>query len=152
MDLGTILAVVSLALQVVKLADSVIDSFDRIQNAPQELRDFRQAAVRLQRHLDFLRADTSSSPAGEFLHDDDAHEIEETLTLCKDLLQQQVNRQKENILVTSVIRGVWTIRNNQRLVKYKARIDAHYTQILVPSWLRSLRQVISTKVDRTLRN
>ncbi|KAJ4256722.1 hypothetical protein NW762_008818 [Fusarium torreyae] len=138
MDPGTVLAIVSLALQVVKLADSVIDSFDRIQNAPRELRDFRQAVVRLQRHLEFLKADTSSFPPGELLHDDDVHEIEETLTLCKDLLQQHINLQRENFLVTSVVRGVWTFRNNQKLVKYKTRIDAHYTQILVPSWLRSL--------------
>ncbi|KAF4967260.1 hypothetical protein FSARC_5172 [Fusarium sarcochroum] len=138
MDPGTILAIVSLALQVVKLADSVIDTFDRIQNAPRELRDFRQAVVRLQRHLEFLKADTSSFPPGELLHDDDIHEIEETLMLCKVLLQQHIDGQKKNPLVTSVVRGVWTFRNNQRLVKYKTRIDAHYIQILVPSWLRSL--------------
>ncbi|KAJ3541784.1 hypothetical protein NM208_g4440 [Fusarium decemcellulare] len=135
MDPGTIFGIVSLALQVIKLADSVIETFDRVQNAPRELRDFRQAVLRLQRHFDSLQADIS--PSADLLHEDDAFVIEETLTLCKDLLQQQVSRQNEN-KVTSVIRGVWSSRNSQKLVKYKARIDEHYTQILVPSWLRSL--------------
>ncbi|ENH73440.1 hypothetical protein FOC1_g10008928 [Fusarium oxysporum f. sp. cubense race 1] len=131
MDPGTILAVVSLVLQVIKLADQVIESFERLKNAPQELRDFRQSAVRLQRHLEALQNDVSYYSSANILHEDDVHEIEETLTLCKELLQQQVTSSK-GLVVTTVIRGVWTFRNNQKLVKYKTRIDAHYTQILVP--------------------
>ncbi|KAF9766686.1 hypothetical protein IL306_000873 [Fusarium sp. DS 682] len=115
MDPGTVLAVVSLVLQVIKLADQVIESFERLKNAPQELRDFRQSAVRLQRHLEALQTDISYHPSGDILHEDDVHEIEETLTLCKDLLQQQVNSPKGPV-VTTVIRGVWTFRNNQKLV------------------------------------
>ncbi|KAG7424930.1 hypothetical protein Forpi1262_v014137 [Fusarium oxysporum f. sp. raphani] len=137
MDPGTILAVVSLVLQVIKLADQVIESFERLKNAPQELRDFRQSAVRLQRHLEALQNDVSYYSSANILHEDDVHEIEETLTLCKELLQQQVTSSK-GLVVTTVIRGVWTFRNNQKLVKYKTRIDAHYTQILVPCWLSSL--------------
>ncbi|EXL92074.1 hypothetical protein FOIG_14740 [Fusarium odoratissimum NRRL 54006] len=137
MDPGTILAVVSLVLQVIKLADQVIESFERLKNAPQELRDFRQSAVRLQRHLEALQNDVSYYSLANILHEDDVHEIEETLTLCKELLQQQVTSSK-GLVVTTVIRGVWTFRNNQKLVKYKTRIDAHYTQILVPCWLSSL--------------
>ncbi|KAM0081944.1 hypothetical protein ACKRZS_005861 [Fusarium odoratissimum] len=129
MDPGTILAVVSLVLQVIKLADQVIESFERLKNAPQELRDFRQSAVRLQRHLEALQNDVSYYSLANILHEDDVHEIEETLTLCKELLQQQVTSSK-GLVVTTVIRGVWTFRNNQKLVKYKTRIDAHYTQIL----------------------
>ncbi|KAJ9415872.1 hypothetical protein QL093DRAFT_2104344 [Fusarium oxysporum] len=106
MDPGTVLAVVSL-----------------------ELRDFRQSAVRLQRHLEALQNDVSYYSLASILHEDDVHEIEETLTLCKELLQQQVTSSK-GLVVTTVIRGVWTFRNNQKLVKYKTRIDAHYTQIL----------------------
>ncbi|RSM01811.1 hypothetical protein CEP52_008321 [Fusarium oligoseptatum] len=128
------LGVVSLTFQVVSLVNSVIDSFDRIQNAPQELRDFRQGVVRLQRHFEFLGADVSGVPDLGFLHVDDATAIEETLTLCKDLLQQQVNRQEG--MVTKVVRGVWTLRNSQKLVKYKNQINDHYTQIILPSWLR----------------
>lgn len=139
MDPGTILAVVSLVLQVITLADQVIESFERLKNAPQELRDFRQSAVRLQRHLEALQNDVSYYPLADILHEDDVHEIEETLTLCKELLQQQVTSSK-GLVVTTVIRGIWTFRNNQKLVKYKTRIDAHYTQILVPCWLSSLRQ------------
>ncbi|KAI1014454.1 hypothetical protein LB504_012218 [Fusarium proliferatum] len=131
MDPGTILAVVSLVLQVITLADQVIESFERLKNAPQELRDFRQSAVRLQRHLEALQNDVSYYSLHDILHEDDVHEIEETLTLCKELLQQQVTSSK-GLVVTTVIRGVWTFRNNQKLVKYKTRIDAHYTQILVP--------------------
>ncbi|EWZ29819.1 hypothetical protein FOZG_16681 [Fusarium oxysporum Fo47] len=137
MDPGTVLAVVSLVLQVIKLADQVIESFERLKNAPQELRDFRQSAVRLQRHLEALQNDVSYYSLANILHEDDVHEIEETLTLCKELLQQQVTSSK-GLVVTTVIRGVWTFRNNQKLVKYKIRIDAHYTQILVPCWLSSL--------------
>ncbi|PCD26235.1 hypothetical protein AU210_012667 [Fusarium oxysporum f. sp. radicis-cucumerinum] len=137
MDPGTVLAVVSLVLQVITLADQVIESFERLKNAPQELRDFRQSAVRLQRHLEALQNDVSYYSLANILHEDDVHEIEETLTLCKELLQQQVTSSK-GLVVTTVIRGVWTFRNNQKLVKYKTRIDAHYTQILVPCWLSSL--------------
>ncbi|KAH7469877.1 hypothetical protein FOMA001_g14867 [Fusarium oxysporum f. sp. matthiolae] len=129
MDPGTVLAVVSLVLQVITLADQVIESFERLKNAPQELRDFRQSAVRLQRHLEALQNDVSYYSLANILHEDDVHEIEETLTLCKELLQQQVTSSK-GLVVTTVIRGVWTFRNNQKLVKYKTRIDAHYTQIL----------------------
>ncbi|KAG5752860.1 hypothetical protein H9Q69_008774 [Fusarium xylarioides] len=129
MDPGTILAVVSLVLQVITLADQVIESFERLKNAPQELRDFRQSAVRLQRHLEALQNDVAYYSLADILHEDDVHEIEETLTLCKELLQQQVTSSK-GLVVTTVIRGVWTFRNNQKLVKYKTRIDAHYTQIL----------------------
>ncbi|KAF4436101.1 hypothetical protein FACUT_6673 [Fusarium acutatum] len=120
MDPGTILAVVSLVLQVIKLADQVIESFERLKNAPQELRDFRQSAVRLQRHLEALQNDVSYYSLADILHEDDVHEIEETLTLCKELLQQQVTSSK-GLVVTTVIRGVWTFRNNQKLVKYKTR-------------------------------
>ncbi|KAF5554173.1 hypothetical protein FMEXI_2159 [Fusarium mexicanum] len=120
MDPGTVLAVVSLVLQVITLADQVIESFERLKNAPQELRDFRQSAVRLQRHLEALQNDVSYYSLADILHEDDVHEIEETLTLCKELLQQQVNSSK-GLVVTTVIRGVWTFRNNQKLVKYKTR-------------------------------
>ncbi|KAF5656057.1 hypothetical protein FCIRC_13802 [Fusarium circinatum] len=116
MDPGTVLAVVSLVLQVIKLADQVIESFERLKNAPQELRDFRQSAVRLQRHLEALQNDVSYYSLADILHEDDVHEIEETLTLCKELLQQQVTSSK-GLVVTTVIRGVWTFRNNQKLVK-----------------------------------
>ncbi|KAF4475861.1 hypothetical protein FAGAP_12544 [Fusarium agapanthi] len=120
MDPGTVLAVVSLVLQVITLADQVIESFERLKNAPQELRDFRQSAVRLQRHLEALQNDVSYYSLADILHEDDVHEIEETLTLCKELLQQQVTSSK-GLVVTTVIRGVWTFRNNQKLVKYKTR-------------------------------
>ncbi|KAM5383398.1 hypothetical protein ACJZ2D_002091 [Fusarium nematophilum] len=136
MDPGTILAIVSLGLQVIKLADSVIETFDRVQNAPQELRDFRQAVVRLQRHFELLKADSRSS-ATDFLDENDAHEIQDTLMLCEKLLQDHIELQKKN-LVNSVIRGVWTIRNNQNLVRYKDRIEKHYIQILLPCWLNSI--------------
>ncbi|KAF5988998.1 hypothetical protein FBULB1_1153 [Fusarium bulbicola] len=116
MDPGTVLAVVSLVLQVIKLADQVIESFERLKNAPQELRDFRQSAVRLQRHLQALQNDVSYYSLEDILHEDDVHEIEETLTLCKELLQQQVTSSK-GLVLTTVIRGVWTFRNNQKLVK-----------------------------------
>ncbi|KAF5639017.1 hypothetical protein F25303_7506 [Fusarium sp. NRRL 25303] len=115
MDPGTILAVVSLVLQVITLADQVIESFERLKNAPQELRDFRQSVVRLQRHLEALQNDVSYYSLQDILHEDDVHEIEETLTLCKELLQQQVTSSK-GLVVTTVIRGVWTFRNNQKLV------------------------------------
>ncbi|KAF5720988.1 hypothetical protein FMUND_3891 [Fusarium mundagurra] len=137
MDPGTVLAVVSLVLQVIKLADQVIESFERLKNAPQELRDFRQSAVRLQRHLEALQNDISYYSQAGILHENDVHQIEDTLTLCKELLQQQVTSSK-GLVVTTVIRGVWTFRNSQRLAKYKTRIDEHYTQILVPCWLSSL--------------
>jgi hypothetical protein len=149
MELGTVLAVVSLVLQVIKLADQVIESFERLKNSPQELRDFRQSAVRLKRHLEALQNDISYYPSGSILHEDDVHEIEETLTSCKDLLEQQVTSSKGPV-VSTVIRGVWTFRNNQKLVKYKTRIDAHYTQILVPCWLSSLRQACFTSSPQNM--
>ncbi|KAF5660753.1 copper amine oxidase 1 [Fusarium denticulatum] len=77
----------------------------------------------LQRHLEALQNDVSYYSLVDILHEDDVHEIEETLTLCKELLQQHVTSSK-GLVVTTVIRGVWTFRNNQKLVKYKTHIDA----------------------------
>ncbi|CAJ2510231.1 Uu.00g061310.m01.CDS01 [Anthostomella pinea] len=124
MDPGTVLAIVSLIIQVVSSADKVIQGFDHIQNAPRELRDFRAAVFRLQRNFETLQPSS--------LHADDLQPIEETLELCAHLFQQHDSVQSQG-MVNSVLRGTWSIRNNQKLTKYRYRIYEHYVTILIPA-------------------
>lgn len=135
MDPGTILAVVSLILQVAGGVEKVIQSFDRMQNAPQELRDFKKSIRRLERKFADFQKDVQTS--SDILHPEDIEEIEETLTLCASLFRKHEDRQGEGV-VNAVLRSMWSSSSNERLAKYKARIDEHYSTILVPGWVQLL--------------
>lgn len=135
MEVGTILAIVSLIIDVVGSVDKVIAGFDRFQNAPQELRDFMYSVKRLERKFDEFQKDVQTSTT--ILHPDDVEQIEETLTLCTSLFQKHEQRQREGLLNT-VLRSTWSTGNNEKLAKYKTRIDEHYSTILVPGWLQLL--------------
>lgn len=135
MDPGTILAVVSLVLQVAGGVEKVIQSFDRMQNAPQELRDFKYSITRLERKFADFQKDVQTS--SDILHSDDVEQIEDTLTLCVSLFRKHEERQGDGV-VNKVLRSMWSSANNEKLTKYKARIDEHYTTILVPGWVQLL--------------
>lgn len=135
MDPGTILAVISLILQVAGGVEKVIQSFDRVQNAPQELRDFKYSIKRLDRKFADFQKDAQAS--SDILHSEDVEQIEETLTLCASLFRKHEERQGEGV-VNAVLRSMWPSSNNEKLAKYKARIDEHYSTILVPGWVQLL--------------
>ena len=80
LGVGEILAITSLAIQVVAAVDKVILIFDRAQNAPDELRRFQSSVSRLQtyskqleKHLE-VSGPLINAPSG-------LDEIEETLYL-----------------------------------------------------------------------
>ncbi|PSS03183.1 hypothetical protein BD289DRAFT_478666 [Coniella lustricola] len=131
--IGTTLAVVSLVLQVAEYVDAVIAGFERIQNAPQELRDFKRSVKRLERQLDLLRA--HAHDPDDIFHLEDSEEIHETFTLCRSLFEHNEKHQNQS-LFSAIVRSTWSVRNNERLVKYKSRIDDHYLTILIPAWLK----------------
>ncbi|CAN8099215.1 unnamed protein product [Discula destructiva] len=135
MDPGTILAIVSLIVQVVGGVDKVIQSFDRMQNAPRELRDFSYSIKRLDRKFKDFQKDVEAS--SNILHSEDIEQIDETLTLCAALFRKHEERQREGV-VNVVLRSMWSSGNNEKLAKYKARIDEHYSTILVPGWVQLL--------------
>lgn len=135
MDPGTILAVVGLIFQVVGGIDKVIQSFDRMQNAPRELRDSRHSIRRLDRK--FIEFQKDVPAATDILHVDDIEQIEETLTLCAFLFQKHEERQRDGV-VNVVLRSMWSSGSNEKLAKYKARIDEHYSTVLVPGWVQLL--------------
>lgn len=140
MDPGTILGLVSLILQVIGGVDKVIQSFDRMKNAPQELRDFSHSIRRLDRKFQEFRRDVQAATA-PILYDGDIEQIEETLTLCASLFQKHEERQRQGV-VNLVLRGVWSSGNNEKLAKYTARIDRHYSTILVPGWTQLTLQLL----------
>lgn len=139
MDPGTILGLVSLILQVIGGVDKVIQSFDRMQNAPRELRDFSYSIKRLDRKFKDFQKDVQAST--DILHAEDIEQIEETLTLCASLFHRHEERQREGV-VNVVLRSMWSSGNNEKLAKYKARIDEHYSTILVPGWAQLSLQLL----------
>jgi hypothetical protein len=145
LDPGTILAIVSLAGQVIGGVTKVIGLFDSIANAPEELREFRVSASRLQRHFGAFQADLEAS-GSVLLHPEDVQEIEDTLTLCKELFTEHEEALRNQASLNGVFRATWTARSNGKLKRYKAKIDSHYQQILLPAWLNSMRLRYSTSI------
>lgn len=133
MDPGTVLGIVSLVFQVAEYVDKVIAGFERIQNAPQELRDFKLSVRRLGREFDLLQKHATSEDS--ICHWEDLEHIQETFILCEALFRNNEKHQNENI-ISAIVRSTWSARNNEKLVKYKARIDDHYLTIVIPAWAR----------------
>lgn len=129
--------IVALAIQVVELASKVVSTFQTLQNAPQELQEFYNSTQRLRQNCEALDADlkdTDIAPTPNEVHD-----IHETLTLCKVLFDDHEIRQRKVGVLNGVLRTTWPLMNNEKLVRYKARIDRHYMEIIVPLWLRCIR-------------
>jgi hypothetical protein len=150
-DPGTILAIVSLTGQVIGGVTKVIGLFDSISNAPEELREFRLSASRLQRHFTAFQADLEAS-GSPLLHPEDVQEIEETLILCNQLFTDHEDTLRNQASLNGVFRATWTARSNGKLTRYKDKIDSHYQQILLPAWMNSIRSrhpttVLNSKVN-----
>jgi hypothetical protein len=128
LDPGTILAVVGLIIQVAGSVDKVIVSFDRLQNAPQELRHFQTSVARLQRNFEIFKNNVASSE--ELFALEDIKEIKETLQSSEEFFNKYKEQRKG--IVTGVLRTTWSLRDNPELAKLKLRIDRHFSQILVP--------------------
>ena len=137
LDPGTILAIVSLAGQVIGGVTKVIGLFDSISNAPEELREFRVSASRLQRHFTAFQAELEASGSTP-LHPEDVEQIEDTLILCSQLFSEHEDALRNQADLNGVFRATWTARSNGKLTKYKAKIDSHYQQILLPAWVKSM--------------
>jgi hypothetical protein len=130
---GEILAITSLVLQVVAAVDKVILIFDRAQNAPDELRHFRNTLSRLQNNVNLLKAELKILTT---LPQSCLDEIEETLILCKDLF---VDYQTDQGSSSNPLRAIWSPRETSKLEKYQRRIDGHYLHIILPLWLATIR-------------
>jgi MoaA/NifB/PqqE/SkfB family radical SAM enzyme len=130
---GEILAITSLVLQVVAAVDKVILIFDRAQNAPDELRHFRNTLSRLQNNVNLLKAKLKILTT---LPQSCLDEIEETLILCKDLF---VDYQTDQGSSSNPLRAIWSPRETSKLEKYQRRIDGHYLHIILPLWLATIR-------------
>jgi hypothetical protein len=130
---GEILAITSLFLQVVAAVDKVILIFDRAQNAPDELRHFRNTLSRLQNNVNLLKAELKILTT---LPQSCLDEIEETLILCKDLF---VDYQTDQGSSSNPLRAIWSPRETSKLEKYQRRIDGHYLHIILPLWLATIR-------------
>jgi hypothetical protein len=130
---GEILAITSLVLQVVAAVDKVILIFDRAQNAPDELRHFRNTLSRLQNNVNLLKVELKILTT---LPQSCLDEIEETLILCKDLF---VDYQTDQGSSSNPLRAIWSPRETSKLEKYQRRIDGHYLHIILPLWLATIR-------------
>lgn len=84
--LGEILAITSLVLQVVGSVEKVIAIFDRVQNAPDELNQFRGSLLRLSGHFAVLQKLEDKGSVGISLSD--LHEVNDTLELCQKLFDE----------------------------------------------------------------
>jgi len=123
-------------MQVVSAVDAIIEIFEDAQNAPKDLRDFRLSAARLARHFAAFQADYEAH-GSTLLHIDDIEEIRETLVLCYQELQNQDDVRQGT--VSRTLRTFWPKQSNRRLARYKHRIDEHYQQILLPTWVELAR-------------
>jgi hypothetical protein len=130
---GEILAITSLVLQVVAAVDKVILIFDRAQNAPDELRHFRNTLSRLQNNVNLLKAELKILTT---LPQSCLDEIEETLILCKDLFMDYQTDQGSS---SNPLRAIWSPRETSKLEKDQRRIDGHYLHIILPLWLATIR-------------
>lgn len=137
MEVGTILAIVSLVGSIVGSVDKFISIFDSLQNAPKEVRDFRVSAARLQRHFTAFQASLEAS-GSTLLHSDDVQEIEETLILCGELFKEHEAAFTNQGVLNGVLRATWTVRSSQKLTRYNAKIYRHYQQIILPVWVASM--------------
>lgn len=132
---GEILAITSLVLQVVAAVDKVILIFDRAQNAPDELRHFRNSLSRLQNNVNLLKAELEIS--GSRLDPQSGlDEVEDTLVLCKTLF---VDYHMDQGSSGNPLRAIWSPRETSKLEKYQKRIEGHYVQIILPLWLATIR-------------
>lgn len=135
MDLGTILGIVSLAIQVVGSVDKAITIFEQSQAAPQELQNFKGSVFRFQRQFSIIKSawelQTRRSP---FIQPSDLLEIQDTLELCDNFFSNQAGP----LSTTAPIRGAFTSASLQKLNRLKTKIDDHYSNILMPFMLDSI--------------
>jgi hypothetical protein len=130
LGVGDILAITSLVLQVVAAVDKVIKVFEKAQNAPSELSQLRVSLVRLSRHFEMLRAEHEAT-GSSLIHKDDTDEIYVTLQCCKALFDDYDRARAK----TALHQVAWSTRYSTQLARYQARVDRHFTQILLPLWL-----------------
>jgi hypothetical protein len=133
--LGEILAITSLVVQVVAAVDRVILIFDRAQNAPDELRRFRNSLSRLQNNVNLLKAELEIS--GSHLSPQSGlDEIEDTLVLCRALF---VSYHMDQGSSGTPLRAIWSPRETAKLEKYQKMIEGHYLEIILPLWMAAIK-------------
>jgi hypothetical protein len=130
LGVGDILAITSLVMQVVASVQTVIDIFEKAQNAPKELEQLRVSLIRMSRHFDMIRAKHEST-GSSLIHKDDTDEIFDTLLCCKALFDEYEKVRSRN----GVLQAIWGNQQSDMVARYQLRIDRHFTQILVPLWI-----------------
>ena len=130
-----------LIVELIKLVDKVIEGFENVQNAPKDIRDFRRSVDRLDRYLTAYQA-TLETSSSSLIRDEDIDEIEDTLTLCNELFTKREASLRDQGILNSVLRATWTIQNKKKLARLKAKIDHHYSEILVPVQLLSMNNLM----------
>ncbi|KAK6086046.1 hypothetical protein SCUP234_01446 [Seiridium cupressi] len=135
MDPGTVLAVISLAVQVIELANKAVSTFNRSQNAPQELREFNLSVQRLLKQSRKLQANLQIISMQ--IDKEDIHQIEDTLHLCKLLFDEHEEKQRREGVINGVIRTFfWPRSINERLLSERTSPD--------------LERIVNTKVREQL--
>ena len=137
--LGEILAIVSLTLTVVGSVEKVIAIFDRVQNAPDELHQCRSSLLRLKQH--FTALEEIEENQSVVISKDDMHEINDTLELCQKMFDEYDAALHEPGVRNTAYRATWATKHSTKLIRYQAKIDRIYLQVLLPHWLLTLRYI-----------
>lgn len=138
LDLGGILAVTSLVLQVISATDQVIRLFDKTQAAPEELIQFRTSICRLRNNLRIAEVHLKWVDQS-LLNTADLDTIPDILEQAQALLiglEKQAKAGQNSPL--NILRAP---RNQEELARHQKRIERCFIEVIIPlsAWLGTLR-------------
>ncbi|KAK3336287.1 hypothetical protein B0T19DRAFT_35111 [Cercophora scortea] len=136
--MADVLATVNLICRVLAAADLVIGLFDRFQNAPRHIREFRGLIVRLSEDFASLREDDEQEGSIHFSAADQ-QQINETLELCRTFFEKYKETLTSQGIFGGVRRAFWPLTNGDKLDGYRDRIYKIYNYIVIPVMLRLIR-------------
>ncbi|KAK3694142.1 hypothetical protein B0T22DRAFT_506358 [Podospora appendiculata] len=136
--MADVLATVNLIWRVLAAADLVIGLFDRMQNAPRHIREFRGLIVRLSEDFASLREDDEQAGSIHFSAADQ-QQINETLELCRTFFEKYKETLTSQGIFGGVRRAFWPLTNGDKLDGYRDRIYDIYNYIVIPVMLRLIR-------------
>ncbi|KAK0612397.1 hypothetical protein B0T17DRAFT_648492 [Bombardia bombarda] len=140
--MAEILGIISLVGQILTAVDKVIAVFDRIQNAPRNIREFRNVMTRLS--IDFAYLQSEAERDGSItISTDDRDEIHQILQKCKVFFDRYNTTLTSQGAFSDVRRAFWSVTNGLALDGHRDCIYRIYTNIITPVWLRliSTRQI-----------
>ena len=134
------LGILGLAGPVLTAVKRIIVLCDRVQNAPNNIRQLRAVTYRLQKNFDRIQGEASriSGSIRTSLPSEDQDEILQTLECCENFLKRHVPTLTHRGALGTLRRAAWfmDVKHCQELDGYRDRIDSIYIQIIHPFYLR----------------